>query len=106
MTLNIVSKTNVGWVLDLQDLTARAIGSGTTANLIGGGLFTSEAVIGAVAPTAGGELVHVLPYNAAPAVGSGFDSSAAQLIDLTATWSVANAANSIRLETFSLDIWS
>jgi hypothetical protein len=105
MTLNVVAKTNVPWILDLE-VFSRAIGSATSANLLGIGSFLSEAVIASVAPTAGGQLTHVLPYNTAPAVGSGFDSSAAQLIDLMGTWSVANASNSIRLETLSVDMWS
>jgi hypothetical protein len=45
----------------------------------------------------------VLPYNAAPAVGTGFDSTAAQLVDLFATWSVANAANSITCHQFLIE---
>lgn len=105
MTLNVVAKTNVPWVLDLE-VFSRAIGSGTSANLIGIGTFVSEAVIASVTPTAGGELTHVLPYNTTPAVGAGFDSSSAQLLDFMGKWSVANASNSIRLETFSLDVWS
>jgi len=102
MTLNVVAKTNVPWILELE-LAARSIGSGTTATLIGVGSFLSEAVIASVAPTAGGELTHVLPYNTAPAAGSGFDSTAAQLIDINAQWSINNA-NSIRLETVGLDL--
>ena len=105
MTLNTSAKTNVPWLLELE-LFARAIGNGTSANLIGIGSFLSEAVLASVAPTSGGELTHVLPYNTAPAVGSGFDSTAAQLIDFMAKWSVANASNSIRLETLSIDIWT
>lgn len=105
MTLNTTAKTNVPWIFEV-DLFARAIGSSTSANLIGVGKFISEAVIGAPAPTAGGETVHVLPYNTAPAVGSGFDSTAAQLLDFMGQWSVSNASNSIRLETFTVDVWS
>lgn len=105
MTLNVAAKTNVPWILQLE-IFARAIGSGTAANLIGIGYFLSEAVLASVAPTAGGELTHVLPYNAAPAVGNGFDSTAAQLIDVNAQWSVSNASNSLRLETLSVDAWT
>lgn len=105
MTLNATAaKTNVPWVLELE-LVCRSIGSGTSATLIGAGLFTSEVIIASAAPTAGGAPSHVLPYNTAPAVGSGFDSSASQLIDFQAKWSLTEA-NSIRLETFAVDIWS
>lgn len=95
MTLNIVAKTNVGWILDVL-MTCRAIGTSTSANLIGQGTWTSEAVIGNPLPTVGGSASHVLPYNTAPVVGGGFDSTAAQTPNLFATWSVANAANSIQ----------
>ena len=41
----------------------------------------------------------MVPYNTAPGTaGTGFDSTAAQLMDFQAKWSVANASNSIRLE--------
>lgn len=105
MTLNTTAQTNVHWFLELE-LFARAIGAGTAANLIAGVCrFHSHAVIGSPAPTAGGAGAHMLPYNAAPAAGAGFDSTAAQLLDLQAKWSVANASNSLRLETFAADIW-
>lgn len=104
MTLNTVAKTDVGWIMELE-LFCRAIGNGTAANLLGQGRFHSQAVIGAAVPTAGGQEAHVLPYNAAPAVGAGFDSTASQLIDIQGQWSVANASNSIRLETLGVDVW-
>lgn len=96
MTLNTTAKTNVPWRLEL-DLVARSKGTGTAATLLGQGIWQSEAVIGAPAPTAGGAPSHMLPYNANPAVGAGFDSEQPQLVDLTAQWATANAANSIQL---------
>lgn len=95
MTLNTTAKTNVGWILTL-DLYSRALGSGTSANVIGQGSWQSEAVIASAAPTAGGASSHILPYNTAPVVGTGFDSTSAQSIDVFGTWSVANASNSIQ----------
>lgn len=92
MALNIVAKTNVPWYL-VWLLTCRAIGNGTSANMMHQGLWTSESVIGSPLPSAGGAGTHMLP-NAAPAVGTGFDSSANQTADLFATWSLNNA-NSI-----------
>jgi hypothetical protein len=38
--------------------------------------------------------------NTAPAVGATYDSRASNQVDLTATWSVANAANSIQCHGF------
>lgn len=105
MSLNTTAQTNVGWQLEAE-LVCRAIGSGTSANLMGLGRFLSHAVIGSAAPSAGSAGIHLLPYNAAPAVGNGFDSTAAQTVDLYGTWSVANSANSIQLHQFSLDVYT
>ncbi len=101
MTLNTTAQTNVNWILE-ADLVIRAVGASTSANVLGQGFFASHAVIGSPAPTAGGCGVHLLPYNAAPAAGTGFDSTASQTVDLFATWSVSNAANSITLHTASI----
>lgn len=100
MALNIVAKTNVSWMLDL-DLTFRTLGAGTSANVLGIGRFTSESVIGSPLPSVGGNGTFLLPASA-PAVGTGFDNTAAQTLDLYATWSVANAGNSILTHQFRL----
>ena len=102
MTLNIVAQTNVNWILDLI-LSSRTLGSGTSGLMFGQGFWESHAVIGSPAPTAGGAGKHMLPYNAAPAVGTGFDMTAAQQVDVFATWSVANAANSIQVHGGFID---
>lgn len=99
MALNIVAKTNVPWYLEWL-LTCRAIGSSTSAKMMHQGWWASESVIGSPLPAAGGAGVHMLP-NAAPAVGTGFDSTATQLVDLFATWSIANAGNTITCHQFS-----
>lgn len=102
MTLNTVAQTNTPWILDVL-MTCRAIGSGTAANLFGQGTFMSHAVIGSAAIGTGGAGIQMLPYNAAPAVGGGFDSTAAQTPTLFATWSVANATNSIQVHQMVLE---
>ena len=79
MNLNMAGKTNVGWWLEIL-LTCRTIGNNAT--LFGQGTWTSEAGVGAAAVTAGGNAVFLIPYNAVPAVGAGFDSTAAQAVDL------------------------
>lgn len=106
MTLNTTAQTNVNWTLE-GELICRAIGAGTSTTLFPKGCrFASHAVIGSPAPTAGGGGVHMLPYNAAPAVGTGFDNSASQAIDLFGTWSVSNASNSIQLHCGHIDLYS
>lgn len=104
--LNIVAKTNVGWALE-GELVCRAFGSSTSTTLFPKLCrFQSESIIGNAAATAGGSTSYLLPYNAAPAVGTGFDNGPAQLFDVKAQWSVANAGNSIQLMAGHLDLYT
>lgn len=103
MSLNVVAKTNVPWFLECYG-EIRSIGASTAATLFMIGVWTSEAVIGAPLPTVGGSGTFVLPFNTAPVVGAGFDSSASQVIDLTAQWGTANAANSILAHTCGIEL--
>lgn len=100
--LNVVAQTNASWEATLL-VTVRAIGNGTIANALCTGNFTSRALVGSPAVTAGGIGEIMLP-DTAPAVGPGFDSSAAQAINVFATWSVASASNSIQLHQFLAEI--
>lgn len=83
--------TNVGWKLDLL-LTCRAIGSGTSANIIGQGVWTCTDILGTPTPAPRGALSAILPWNAAPAVGTGFDSTAASTLDMFFTQTVATGS--------------
>lgn len=106
MALNASAQSNVHWSLK-GELVARAIGSGSGTTFMPKSCsFRSHAVIGSPAPTAGGAGEHMLPFNAAPAVGTGVDNGAAGLLDLFATWQTANAANSIQLHCGSIDVFS
>lgn len=106
MPLNVVAKSDVHWVLR-GALVCRAIGAATATTLMSKGCeFVSHSVIGSPAPTAGGAGTHLLPHNAAPVVGAGFDNGSSQLINLLATWSVANAGNSIQLHAGHIDVYS
>ena len=95
MTLNVTAQTNATFELDAL-LTVRALGSSTSANALGTARFNSRAVVGAAAAGTGGGGVLLLP-DTAPVVGTGFDSTAAQAVTVFATWSIANAANSIQV---------
>jgi hypothetical protein len=99
--LNTTAKTNVTWILD-WDLTLRSVGAGTSATFMHSGQWQSESVIGSPAAGAGGASSHIIPASA-PAVGTGFDSTVSNIIDLTAQWSVSNAANSIQLHSYKLE---
>jgi hypothetical protein len=97
MALNAVAKTNVAWWLDLM-LTVRAVGSGTNATIIGVGSWTSESVVGSPLPSAGGAGTLITP--AAPAVGTGFDSTVSNVFDMFFTQTVATG--SLTLHEFKL----
>jgi hypothetical protein len=101
MSLNIVAKTNVTWTFDAY-LTCRSIGNGTLATLLGIGEWQSESVIGSPLPTVGGSGGLILPASA-PAVGTGFDSTVSNVMDMFATWSIANAGNSIQTHIFTFE---
>lgn len=92
MPLNVVAKVNVPWFLEVL-LTCRSVGSGTSATLIGQGYFLSEANIlvplPATGPGPGGQFV---PYNTAPVVGAGFDSTAANALNFYFTQTVATGS--------------
>jgi len=102
MQLNAAVKANVGWYLDMS-MTIRAIGAGTAANIFSQGTWTSESVVGSAVPSAGGAGTGMWQA-ATPAFGTGFDSSIANQIDLTAQFSLTG--NSIQLHAFALEALS
>lgn len=95
VSLNTTAKTNVGWLFEAW-LTSRAIGPGTVANVIGSSRFTSESVIGAAAGT-------TVTAMTAPVVGTGFDSTSAQPVDIFGTFSISNASNSITMQQYFVE---
>lgn len=95
MALNIVAQTNETFIAELY-ATFRALGSGTNANALCTGKFISRSVIASPLASAGGAGMLILP-DSAPAVGGGFDSTLANKLDVFATWSIANAGNSLQL---------
>lgn len=100
MTLNVTAQTNTPWILEAT-LVCRSVGSAGT--LFGFGKWTSHAVIGSPAIGAGPAGCQILPYNAAPAVGTAFDMTLENRVDLFATWSVNSASNSITLHNFLIE---
>lgn len=92
----VASVTNKSWELMVL-LTCRAIGA--SANLMGIGKCTSSVVVG----SSGGNANTWLLPDSAPAVGNNFDSTAAQVVDLFATWSASSVSNSIQLHSFILE---
>jgi hypothetical protein len=101
VTLNPAGpKTNVGWWLDVL-LTCRTIGTGAAATVIGQGRWTSEAGLGSQPPSVGSNAVFMLPVSTAPAAGPGFDSTAAQPVDLFFTQT--SSSGSMTLHQYLLE---
>jgi hypothetical protein len=95
----VAAHTNVGWFLEIL-LTCRAIGSGTSATLFGQGKWTCEDILGVPATAPKGVLTAMLPWNSAPAVGAGFDSTVTNLVDCFFTQTVATG--SMTLHQFAI----
>jgi hypothetical protein len=90
LSLDIVAKTNVPWTLDV-DLTCRAIGATTAAQLWGQGTWSSEAVIGSPLNSAGGNGLLNVPVGSL-ALSTGFDSTVANVVDSFFTQTVATGS--------------
>lgn len=82
-------------------LTCRAVGGGTSANLIGQGIVTAQALsLTAVADSATTPATLLMP-NTTPTVGTGFDSTVSMVVDLFGTFSLNNA-NAIQIHQYEL----
>ena len=88
---SVAAHTTVGWYLDVL-LTCRAVGSGTSANLIGQGTWACEDILGVPATAPKGVVPAIVPWNAAPAVGTGFNSQSALTLDFFFTQTVATGS--------------
>lgn len=91
---NIVAKTNVGFVLTGL-LTCRAVGSGTSANILNQWTLMTEAIIATAIPTTGPGGGYALPWDTAPVVGTGFNSQSALTLDLFFTQTVATGSMTV-----------
>ena len=106
MTLNIVAQTNTPWYLRML-LTAFSIGATTAAQFRFTGFWISPASIlvplGATGPGPGGQMV---PYSGtatgASTLGTTFDSTVSNQVDIYATSSITTAGSSIQLLQYNL----
>lgn len=98
MQLSTTAHTTLPWWWDVE-LTLRVTGS--SAQFMGQGRFMSQAAsISGADPTTGHSLL--LTPNTAPAVGTAFDATAAEQLDLFATFSIANSGNAITLHQYEV----
>ena len=102
MATNATAQTNQTWWLEIH-ATCRQVGSVAQCLLMWTGRFESRAVVGSGAAGSTGVGALLIPETA-PAVGTGFDSTIDNAIDLQSTWSVNNASYSIQLHQYSLSL--
>ena len=101
--LNATAHTDLPFWLEI-DLTCRAVGSGTSANLMGQGMlggvmFTLTAGQTDAANTSG---LFMVPATT-PTVGTGFDSTIANILDFFVGFSISNAANTVTVDQYSIE---
>lgn len=101
--LNATAHTLLPWWLDVM-LTCRAEGSGTSANLMGMGRLqgiqpTLTAAQVDAANTGG---IFSAPATA-PAVGTGFDSTIANILDFWVGFSISNGGNGVTVHDYSVE---
>jgi len=94
IALNATAQTNATWSLKMRGV-VRSVGSGTSANILWTGEFTSRAGNGSAVVGTSGVFVIPIP-DTAPATGTGFDSTVSNIIDLRATLSVAGSMTCMR----------
>jgi hypothetical protein len=101
LNLNVVAKTTVPFYFEAK-LVCRAVGNGTLTTFFPmGSYFTSEAVVGAPLPTVGGNGSLLVPVGT-PAVGAGMDNTAASILDVFFTQTVATG--SLTVHNYQVDI--
>lgn len=84
------------------DLTCRSIGNSTSATFMGQAKIESQAVVATA--VADGTQTHsvLLAPNTAPAVGTGFDSTVANIVDFWAGFSISNAATGVQIQQYKI----
>lgn len=85
-------------------LTCQSIGNGTLAKLMGTSRWQGQpvAMAASLANNAGGTGFAVAPLTA-PAVGTGFDSTVSNTVDLFVAQSVSNAGNGFQVQQYRID---
>ena len=102
LVCSTTAHTTVPWFLEVM-LTCRSLGSGTSGTLMGQGTVESRAFIDSTA-VADSVQTHstLLVPETTPAVGTGFDTNIANVVDFFIACSVSNAANLIQVEQYAL----
>lgn len=96
MNLSTTAHTTLPWWLEVL-LTCRAVGNSTNANMMALGRVISQCVSLTSAADGTATMPELLAPNIAPVVGTGFDSTVDNAVDVYATFSVNNAGNLIQV---------
>jgi hypothetical protein len=100
--LNVVAQTNMPWWVDIT-ATIRSIGATSAATVWAQGILITPATINVAAQGTGpGPGGNILPYNTAPAISTGFDSTVANVFDSYFTQTVATG--SFTCEQYNLSL--
>lgn len=99
---NTTAQTNATWNMTIE-LLVRSIGASTSATLFGIGEYRTRAAVGSAAVATSGILIQPMP-DTSPTVGTGFDSTTSNIVDLLVTPSVNSGTNSIRCDFFTLSL--
>jgi hypothetical protein len=103
INFSTTAHTSLPFWLEIM-MTCQAIGAGAQAKLMGQGRITSQCVSNtAIADAVTATLPTLLLPNTTPAQGTGFDSSAASVLDLFLGFSTSNAGNGVRIRQFALE---
>lgn len=101
--LNATAHTTLPFWAEI-DLTCRAIGVTTAANLMGLGMFTGRMFTTTAGNTDANDdhMPTMLGPAIAPAVGTGFDSTIANIVDLWVGFTISNIGNGIQIQQYEL----
>ncbi len=102
MQLSATAHTTLPFMLDVL-LTCRSVGAGTSATLMGQAVMQSQCVVATAVADSDETHTMLLAPDTAPAVGTGFDSTAAQQVDFWAGFSVNDAGNQVQLQQYVLE---
>jgi hypothetical protein len=90
----VAGHTNMPFRLEVF-LTCRTIGAGTASTLFGMGLLYYEGILGTPAASPKAGAVAMLPWNTAPVVGTGFNNTLANSLDIFFTQTVATGSMTV-----------
>lgn len=101
--LSTTAHTTLPFDLEIL-LTCRAVGSGTSANLMGQAVMRSQCVAATAVADSTSTHASLMAPNAAPAVGTGFDSTVANVLDFFCGFSISDAANQVQIQQYVVEV--